>query len=320
MEVSIMKRRDFLANSTALGLLASFPACVKSVSKTEDNKTDSKSGNASPTKAASNPLTPPDRGPIPIAFVVSNGTVMIDLAGPWEVFNTVMVPSRGKSMEDQMPFRTYTVAETLKPIHLSGGLKFVPEYTFANAPAPKIVVIPAQSGVSKAMLEWIKTATKSTDVTMSVCTGAFILGETGLLTGKSATTHHGSYKTLAMQFPNIQVKRGARFVEDGNLATSGGLSSGIDLALRVVERYFGTKVAATTAYELEYQGQGWKDPNSNAIYLQSVASSDGHPMCPICGMEVDPATAPKSDYKGKSYYFCSNGHKAQFDAAPDKWI
>jgi YHS domain-containing protein/putative intracellular protease/amidase len=320
MEVSIMKRRDFLTNSAALGLLASLPACVKSASKTEHNNTDSNSGNASPAKAVSNPLTPPDHGPIPVAFVVSDGTVMIDLAGPWEVFNTVMVSSRGKSMEDQMPFRTYTVAETLKPIHFSGGLKFVPEYTFANAPAPRIVVIPAQDGANKAMLEWIKAATKSTDVTMSVCTGAFILGETGLLTKKSATTHHGSYKTLAMQFPDIQVKRGARFVEDGNLATSGGLSSGIDLALRVVERYFGTKVATTTAYELEYQGQGWKDPNSNAVYLQTVASSDGHPMCPICGMEVNPATAPKSDYKGKSYYFCSDGHKAKFDAAPDKWI
>ena len=315
-----MKRRDFLASSVALGVLASLPACTKGVgvsAAASDTKNDASGKEAS--KPVANPITPPATGQIPVAFVVSDGTVMIDLAGPWEVFNTVMISSRGKTMQDQMPFRTFTVAESLKPIHLSGGLQFVPEYTFANAPAPKIVVIPAQGGADKAMLGWIQRVTKSTDVTMSVCTGAFILADTGLLSGRAATTHHGSYRTLAMNYPDIQVKRGARFVEEGNVATSGGLSSGIDLALRVVERYFGTKIATNTAYELEYQGQGWKDPNSNEAYLRAIVPSPGHSLCPVCTMEVDPATAPKSNYKGKDYYFCSPGHKGTFDAAPDKW-
>jgi len=169
------------------------------------------------------------------------------------------------------------------------------------------------------MLDWIRSATKTTDVTMSVCTGAFVLASTGLLSGKEATTHHSSYKTLAMKYPDITVKRGARFVEAGNLATSGGLSSGIDLALRVVERYFGRKAATNTAYEMEYQGRGWMDANSNAVYLQATTSTDDHPLCPICGMEVDMTTAPKSVYQGKTYYFCSRDHKAEFDAAPEKW-
>jgi len=86
---------------------------------------------------------------------------------------------------------------------------------------------------------------------MSVCTGAYLLAETGLLAGKSATTHHGAYVDLARKFPDIHVKRGARFVEDGNLASSGGLSCGIDLAFRVVERYFGREVAKQAAMAAE---------------------------------------------------------------------
>ena len=90
---------------------------------------------------------------------------------------------------------------------------------------------------------------------------------------------------------------GARFVEDGNLATAGGLSSGIDLALRVVERYFGREVAQKTAYDLEYQGQGWMNPESNQLYATAPVSTAEHPLCAVCGMDVDPATAPKVHFQ-----------------------
>ena len=312
-----MKRREFVEGSAALGLLAALSSVAKPVSALSGSST--KKATASDSAAVTNRLTPPSHGKIPVAFVVSQGTVMIDLAGPWEVFNNVMIMSRGSSMEDQMPFQTYTVAESMQPVTL-GGIKIIPDYTFANAPAPKIVVIPAQNGQTGAMLNWIRKVSKTTDLTMSVCTGAFVLASTGLLAGKPATTHHSAYKSLAVQYPDITVKRGARFVESGNIATAGGLTSGIDLALRVVERYFGRKAAEDTAYQLEYQGTGWTDPASNATYLQAATGSDEHPLCPVCGMEVDPKTAPKSVYKGKTYYFCSQDHKAQFDAAPEKWL
>jgi putative intracellular protease/amidase/YHS domain-containing protein len=312
-----MRRREFVGGSAAVGLLAAFSPTAKPASIL--------SGSLNPGKAATrgntvnNPLATPAHGAIPVAFVVSRGTVMIDLAGPWEVFNSVMITSRGASMDDQMPFQTYTVAESTQPVTL-GGARIIPQYTFAEAPSPKIVVIPAQDGQTEAMLTWIRNASKTTDVTMSVCTGAFVLASTGLLAGRPATTHHGAYKSLANQFPDIQVKRGARFVETGNLATAGGLTSGIDLALRVVERYFGRKVAAATANMLEYQGTGWTDPASNAIYLQAAVSTDQHPLCPVCDMEVDRNTTLRSVYKGKTYLFCSEEHKAQFDAAPGQWL
>src|SRR5215211_6398206 len=260
-------------------------------------------------------LKPPNKGQIPVAFLISDGAVVIDFCGPWEVFQDVVIPDG-----EEMPFRLYTVAETKKAIRTSGGMQIVPDYTIQNAPPPKVIVIPAQSAPSMDVLEWIRKSSKTTDVTMSVCTGAFVLAKTGLLNGKSATTYHGAFGRFATQFPDVQLKRGARFVENGNLATAGGLSSGIDLALRVVERYYGREVARNTAYDMEYQGRGWMNPDSNQLYATSRVSTLEHPLCVVCGMDVDPKVAPKSVFKGTTYYFCSEGDKKTFDAAPDKSI
>ena len=263
----------------------------------------------------SNPLTPPAQGSIPVAFLLSDGAVMIDFSGPWEVFQDVNIPGRADAA-----FSLYTVAATKNPIRASGGMKIAPDYTFANAPAPKILVIPAQSDPSAATKDWIRKVAKNADVVVSVCTGAFVLADTGLLSGKPATTHHSAYVRLASQFPDIQVKPGARFTESGNIATAGGLSSGIDLALRVVERFFGPQVARQTAFDMEYQGQGWMNPNSNAIYAQAFTQDANDLHCPVCRMAVEAKNAPKSSYKGKNYYFCSQAHKQEFDAAPAKFV
>jgi putative intracellular protease/amidase len=252
--------------------------------------------------------------PIPVAFVISDRAVIIDFCGPWEVFRDVSIPG------SDAPFRLYTVSDKTEPITAGGGMKIVPDYTFANAPAPKVIVIPAQSEPSKAMLDWIRQSSRTTDVTMSVCTGAFVLAKTGLLDGKSATTYHGAFGSFAMRFPKIDLKRGARFVENGNLATAGGLSSGIDLALRVVERYYGRDVAEKTAYNMEYQGKGWMNAESNKAYAAMPVSTAEHPLCVICGMDVDPKSSPKSVYKGATYYFCSDEDKQTFEAAPDKFV
>jgi transcriptional regulator GlxA family with amidase domain len=312
----MIKRRELFKIVAAFGLLAAILSLALGKLSAGSGIDEAPNGGDGDKPAPiQNPLTPPAHGSIPVAFLVSEGAVMIDFAGPWEVFQDVNIPGRAGAA-----FRLYTVAATTKPIHASGGMKIVPDYTIANAPAPKVIVIPAQSPLSEATKEWIRKATTNTDVTMSVCTGAFALASTGLLSGKAATTHHSAYTTLATQFPDIQVKRGARFVEAGNLASAGGLSSGIDLALRVVERYYGRDVARETAFDMEYQGEGWTNPDSNAVYARAYAQSDKHPVCPVCGMAVDPVSAPKSVYKGKTYYFGSDQHKRQFDADPDKFL
>jgi putative intracellular protease/amidase/YHS domain-containing protein len=313
-----MDRRDLLRNTAALGIAAAIPfsaagklsagaAPIKEPAGADGNKTHD----------ALQPLRPPVRGKIPVAFLISDGAVIIDFCGPWEVFENVTSPATSEGA-----FSLYTVAETTKPVRASGGMKIVPGYTLTTAPVPKVIVIPAQNDPSEAALEWIRKSTRSTDVTMSVCTGAFVLAKTGLLSGKAATTHHGSYWDFAAAFPDIRVKRGARFVEEGNLASAGGLSSGIDLSLRVVERYFGRDVAQATAFGMEYQGQGWKNSESNGEYAY-VHSTAEHPVCALCAMDVDPKVSPKSSYAGKTYLFCSTDHKKLFDAAPEniaRWV
>jgi len=181
---------------------------------------------------------------------------VIDFAGPWEVFQDVHVSTRGKDMDEQMPFELFTVSEKIEPLTGSAGLKLVPDYTFDTAPQPKVIVVPAQRG-SSSLHAWLRKVSPATDVTMSVCTGAFQLGKAGLLSGKSATTHHDYFEQFAKAFPDVSLKRGVRFVENEKISTAGGLTSGIDLALRVVDRYFGRDVAQATATYMEYQSKGW---------------------------------------------------------------
>lgn len=268
---------------------------------------------AGSTEAAKK-LNPPENGKIPVAFPISENAVVIDYSGPWEVFQDTVVPKGDSNVPG---FELYTVSDNTQPIRVSGGMIVVPNYTFENAPAPKVIVIPAQKG-SDAMIDWIRKSSKSADLSMSVCTGAFLLAKTGLLAGKSATTHHASYGQFAMQNRDIHLKRGFRFVEAGdNLASAGGLTSGIDLALHVVERYYGQFIAERTAFYMEYQGTGWKDAASNAVY---AAKQQGNSLIdPVCGMAASPNAALQTTYKGVSYHFCSPGCKSEFEQSPAEY-
>jgi putative intracellular protease/amidase/YHS domain-containing protein len=315
-----MKRREFLTNSAIFGTMAVFPFSFPNKLFAASAPTASSGPKAGDEPAAiANPLKPPDHGSIPVAFVISENTVIIDFTGPWEVFEVAnFAVSTLKGTKDDV-FQLYTVAETMKPIRAS-GITITPQYTFKTAPAPKIIVIPQQEGVTETMLDWIRKSTNHTDVTMSICTGAYALARTGLLSGRSATTHHNAYRELALRYPDIHIVRGARWVEDGNIASSGGLTSCMDLALRTVDRYFGRAVTLKTIEQLEYQSQGWIDPSVNQLYAKDPVVAPGHVLCPVCHMEVDPSTAPKSVYKGTTYYFMGEGHKQVFDANPEKYL
>jgi len=249
-----MRRREFLATGATATLITS--TNVLSISPT--------SVFAHSNISEASKLTPPAEGAIPVAFAISRGATMIDFAGPWEVFKDVMVPAKSQGTQasqqghanHRSAFDLYTVSEKTEPIEASAGMKIIPDYTFDTAPAPKVIVIPAQAG-SPALHAWLRKMVDSTDVTMSVCTGAFQLGKAGLLTGKEATTHHEFLEQFAKAFPDVKLKRGLRFVENEKISTAGGLTSGIDLALRVVERYFGRETAEQTAVYMEYQSRGW---------------------------------------------------------------
>jgi putative intracellular protease/amidase/YHS domain-containing protein len=307
-----MKRRELLARSSALvGFGTASLALPIGKSGATEASGESKTKPAEKTQMSRpNPLIPPASGTIPVAFAISDGAAIIDFCGPWEVFQDA------QTIQGQL-FNLYTVAGTTEPVKARGGMTIVPTYSFQTAPPPKVIVIPAQNGANDAMLDWIRASTKASDLTMSVCTGAFVLARTGLLAGKAATTHHAAYADFEIEFPDISLKRGARFVEEGNLASAGGLSSGIDLALRVVERYYGREKAVQTADMMEYQGQGWLNPDSNQAYTKARVSTEAHPVCPVCSMDANHDL--KSLYQGKVYYFCSQGHKELFDKTPDKF-
>jgi transcriptional regulator GlxA family with amidase domain len=239
-----MKRREFLRTTSSTGtaiLAAGLSNCIQAGEQKRSTARDV------------NRLMIPEDGVIPVAFALSDGATMIDFAGPWEVFQDVMLMAGGRM---DHPFRLFSVAEKVEPIRASAGMKIVPEYTFETAPAPKIVVIPAQRG-NPALHKYLQRVYEQTDVTMSVCVGAFQLAKAGLLAGKEATTHHDFYDQFEKQFPDVKLRRGLRFVEGPRISTAGGLTSGIDLALHVVERYFGRTIAEQTAAYMEYQGKGW---------------------------------------------------------------
>jgi len=248
-----MRRRDFIRSSAALGIAAAASGVVRAGGQTGSSPQTAVAAGA---KGAGR-LVPPPKGKIGVAFVISQYATVIDFAGPWEVFQDVHISARGQSHDDQMPFQLYTVSEKTEPLRATAGLQLIAYYTFETAPAPRVVVIGAQAGKSKAMYDWLVKTSKTADVVMSVCTGAFHLARAGLLDGREVTTHHDFTTRLAEQFPALKVRRGLRFIEGERVSTAGGLTSGIDLALRVVERYFGREAAQTTADYTEYQSTGW---------------------------------------------------------------
>ena len=204
--------------------------------------------------AAETSTSLPQRRTTKIAFMLGEGANVIDTAGPWEVFQDVEVDALvGK----RSPFELYTVGPSEEILTMTGGLKVKPDYSIANAPQPNVIVVPAQKATDETRA-WLRTASASTDVTVSVCTGAFQLARAGLLEGAAATTHHDFLDAFAKEFPKIELRRGLRFVDNGRIATAGGLTSGIDMALHIVARYFGVETAAATARYMEYTSEAWQ--------------------------------------------------------------
>ena len=199
-------------------------------------------------------------------------------------------------------------------------MRVVPERTFADWPDPDIVVVPA-IGVEFAdvLLEWLRAAHRQATVTMSVCNGAFALASAGLLDGRTATCHHGSYRLMQALYPELMIERGVRWIDHGDIATAGGLTSGTDLALHLVERLHEIDAAELAASQLEYLGDGWRDPSINAAFATDPTPPPGLALDPICGMSVNPDNAITAPWEGRNYAFCSDWCRALFAAFPTRF-
>lgn len=275
-------------------------------------------------------LEAPAHERIPVAFLISRGATVIDWSGPWEVFQDVMVTGRGASHAEAHPFELFTVAESREPIRGSGGIQIIPDYTFEDAPQPRVIVVPAQGGVTPAMLDWLRQAAAEADVTMSVCTGAFILARAGLLDGSEATTHHEFLNQFERRYPQVRLRRDVRWVEGPRVATAAGLTSGIDLALRTVARYFGPETAGQTAEFMEHHGDGWQPEHGHVLTSADAAEAvvaapprgvlQGlDPVHLTRGHEVSGDPSIAEEYEGYRYHFADRESREEFRTDPDRY-
>ena len=178
----------------------------------------------------------------------------LDFVGPWEVFTvSSMIRNKGTLPEGDV----FTIAETEAPVRCNKGMRMVPDFTFENAPLPDIVLVPGGMGTRRevenaTMISWIRKSAAHAKWTTSVCTGALLLAEAGLLEGKPATTHWGFIEGLREHGKTGEVKENIRYVRAGNVLTAAGVSAGIDMALWLVGELFGADHARETQRYMEY--------------------------------------------------------------------
>lgn len=237
-----MKRKDAIVRIAAAG----FGVGASSALIVAASNRPMRSG--APAAQRGKPLSPPKSGPVKVALVIGPDLVAIDIFGPYAAFRAA---SLAHDTTSSPLFEFYMLAKTTDSIDVD-GLQLRPHYSFDDAPQPHVVVVPNQLG-SDETVAYVKRAASNADVTMAVCTGAFIVGQAGLFDGLRATTHHLAYDAFARSFPRVTLLRGPKYVEEPNVSSSGGETSGIDLALRVVERYYGADVAKNAAYMMEYR-------------------------------------------------------------------
>lgn len=203
-----------------------------------------------------------------VAILIFEDVEVLDFCGPFEVFSVTRL-NEEKRREELSPFNVFLIAETKEPVVTTGRMKVLPDYDLDDCPVLDVLVVPGGWGTRREMnngrlLKWIADRSAQVETLSSVCTGALLLGKAGLLDGKRATTHWRSLDRMQELFPKTTVERQLHFVEEGSLFTSAGISAGIDMALKVVSRYFGDAIARATAKQMEYP---YPDSNARRIAL-----------------------------------------------------
>lgn len=282
--------------------------------------------------------------PIKVAIFIYEGAEMLDFVGPTEVFGN----AEG--------FEVFTVAiskDIVSP-YPQKMLKITPNYSIDDCPKPDILVLPGGGATdlmmaNQKLIDWIKEVDKTSTLTMSVCTGAALLSKAGILDNKKATTHWGAVSNLQQQTPKAKILKDTRFVYDGKLLTTAGVSAGIDGALFAVQKLRGEVEAQRVATIMEYDY--WK-PNMGLVVgaeskvtsgkkVQRIQQEIGKKAImskrkytvnqtvkqflkedckdPICKMPIAKGATIISVYKGKQVGFCSVVCKEMFDKNPAKF-
>lgn len=204
-----------------------------------------------------------------VGILLFNDIEVLDYCGPFEVFSVARLEEERRRLEPS-PFEVLLVAETMDVITTYGGMRVLPMVSFAECPVLDILVVPGGMGTRKemlneAVLQFIRHHAERCELVASVCTGSLILGKAGLLKGRRATTHWRSLDLLREQCPEVTVDEASHVVDEGKIMTSAGISAGIDLALKIVQRCFGEPIARATARHMEYP---FPESNARRIALQ----------------------------------------------------
>jgi transcriptional regulator GlxA family with amidase domain len=189
-----------------------------------------------------------------VGIVLFDEVDLLDAGGPYEVFLTAsrLTVREGSSP----PFEVITVGRDREPVVAYGGLQLIPHLSIDEARDLDLLVVPGAVAIDKVigdakLMDKLRHAVKNTPVVSSVCTGAFILGELDLLEGRPWTTHWEDVESLATRV-NGSGQPWVKWIDSGDVVTSGGLSSGIAMALHIVDRFGGRDLAVRTARQLEY--------------------------------------------------------------------
>ncbi|MGC2461878.1 MAG: DJ-1/PfpI family protein [Steroidobacteraceae bacterium] len=191
-----------------------------------------------------------------VGIVLFKDVEVLDFCGPFEVFSATRL-NEERRREEPSPFEVLLVAERPDAVTTTGGMTVLPHYSFENCPRLDIVVAPGGWGTRRelknpVMLRWLRDRAAEAETVTAVCTGSMLLGFAALLDGLHATTHWRSLDWMRDSFPLVTVEYDKHFVEDGRVFTSAGISAGIDMALKVVARYFGEEIARATARYMEF--------------------------------------------------------------------
>jgi transcriptional regulator GlxA family with amidase domain len=192
-----------------------------------------------------------------IGIYIYDGVEVLDFTGPFEVFTTATRVFARLNPDSQPLFKVFLVAEDLRIVKARGEFLVQPHYTTMDHPSLDVLVIPG--GVHEGELEkrrvisWISRISAKTDLTVSVCTGAFLLAQAGLLNEGPCTTHWEDIPALQAQFPSLDVREGIPWVDNGHIITSAGISSGIEMALHIVNRLGDRQLALRTAHQMQYR-------------------------------------------------------------------
>jgi transcriptional regulator GlxA family with amidase domain len=190
-----------------------------------------------------------------VGILIFDDVEVLDFCGPFEVLATARPD--GSTNTDAPLFKVVTIAEENRLITCVGGLLVQPHHTIDDHPPLDILVVPGGQGTRRQrlnarLLDWIAAQRQAIELTTSVCTGAFLLAERGILDGKRATTHWASVDWMRENYPGVTMLADERVVDEGSVITSAGVSAGIDMALHVVARLHGAGAAEWTARRMEY--------------------------------------------------------------------